>query len=131
MNKSIPAIIWGSPTIKYKFKNANYIGIEEKRAVNRVLDSGILSGFVGAWVPEFYGGKEVLRLEKNWSNFENNKVSMDQISVACALEYTKFRFTDSWINDCKNLNIWLEEFNKNICNISYNYNYRYGSLNMD
>ena len=52
-------------------------------------------------------------LEKNWSNFENNKVSMDQISVACALEYTKFRFTDSWINDCKNLNIWLEEFNKN------------------
>ena len=52
-------------------------------------------------------------LEKNWNNFENNKVSMDQISVACALEYTKFRFTDSWINDCKNLNIWLEEFNKN------------------
>ena len=52
-------------------------------------------------------------LEKNWSNFENNKVSMDQISVACALEYTKFRFTESWINDCKNLNIWLEEFNKN------------------
>ena len=52
-------------------------------------------------------------LEKNWSNFENNKVSMDQISVACALEYTKFRFTDSWINDCENLNIWLKEFNKN------------------
>ena len=52
-------------------------------------------------------------LEKNWNNFENNKVSMDQISVACALEYTKFRFTNSWVNDCKNLNIWLEEFNKN------------------
>ena len=52
-------------------------------------------------------------LEKNWNNFENNKISMDQISVACALEYTKFRFTESWINDCENLNIWLEEFNKN------------------
>ena len=52
-------------------------------------------------------------LEKNWNNFENNQVSMDQISVACALEYTKFRFTDSWVNDCKNLSIWLDEFNKN------------------
>ena len=51
-------------------------------------------------------------LEKNWNNFENNKISMDQISVACALEYTKFRFTDKWINNCNNLNIWLKEFNK-------------------
>ena len=52
-------------------------------------------------------------LEKNWNNFEKNKISIDQISVACALEYTKFRFTDKWINNCKNLNSWLNEFNKN------------------
>ena len=52
-------------------------------------------------------------LEKNWNNFEKNKISMDQISVACALEYTKFRFTDKWMNNCKNLNSWLNEFNKN------------------
>ena len=52
-------------------------------------------------------------LEKNWNNVENNKISMDQISVACALEYTKFRFTDKWVNNCKNLNSWLNEFNKN------------------
>ena len=51
-------------------------------------------------------------LEKNWNNFENNKISMDQISVACALEYTKFRFTDKWKNNCNKLNIWLKEFNK-------------------
>ena len=51
-------------------------------------------------------------LEKNWNNFENNKISMDQISVACALEYTKFRFTDKWINNCNNLSIWLKKFNK-------------------
>ena len=51
-------------------------------------------------------------LEKNWNNFENNKISMDQISVACALEYTKFRFTDTWKNNCNKLNIWLKEFNK-------------------
>ena len=51
-------------------------------------------------------------LEKNWNNFENNKISMDQISVACALEYTKFRFTDKWKNNCNNLSIWLKKFNK-------------------
>ena len=37
---------------------------------------------------------------------------MDQISVACALEYTKFRFTDTWKNNCNKLNIWPKEFNK-------------------
>ena len=52
-------------------------------------------------------------LEKNWNNFEENKISIDQISVACALEYTKFRFTDKWVNNCKNLNSWLNEFSKN------------------
>ena len=52
-------------------------------------------------------------LEKNWDNFVNPKISMDQISIACALEYTKFRFTDIWREDCKNLNIWLERFKKN------------------
>ena len=51
-------------------------------------------------------------LEKNWNNFENNKISMDQISVACALEYTKFRFTDKWTSNCNNLSIWLKKFNK-------------------
>ena len=85
MNKSIPAIIEGNPTIKYKFKNTNYIGIEEKSAVNRVLDSGILSGFVGAWVSEFYGGKEVLRLEKNWSKYFKVKHSVSMNSATSCL----------------------------------------------
>tara|TARA_B100000131_G_scaffold303543_1_gene327708 strand:+ start:28 stop:627 length:600 start_codon:yes stop_codon:yes gene_type:complete len=51
-------------------------------------------------------------LEKNWNNFEK-KISMDQISIAVALEYTKFRFTDSWTKDCQKLNKWLSEFNGN------------------
>ena len=85
MNKSIPAIIGGNPAIKYKFKNANYIGIEEKRAVNRVLNSGILSGFIGAWVPEFYGGKEVLRLEKNWSKYFKVRHSVSMNSATSCL----------------------------------------------
>jgi len=51
-------------------------------------------------------------LEKNWYNYEK-KISMDQIAVAVALEYTNFRFTDSWSKDCQKLNEWLSYFNSN------------------
>ena len=52
-------------------------------------------------------------IEKNWTNFNSNRLSMDQIAVACALEYTKFRFTNKWSNDCDQLSNWLEKFNEN------------------
>ena len=52
-------------------------------------------------------------IENNWANFENTRVSMDQIAVAVALEYTKFRFTDKWSKKCVKLKNWLYEFNKN------------------
>ena len=51
-------------------------------------------------------------LEKNWDNYQK-KISMDQIAIAVALEYTKFRFTDSWSKDCQKLNEWLSDFNSN------------------
>ena len=80
-----PAILGGKPSINYTFKNSNYIGKEEKKAVNRVMDSGILSGFVGAWVPEFFGGKEVKNLEKNWSKYFNVKHSISMNSATSCL----------------------------------------------
>ena len=52
-------------------------------------------------------------IENNWSNFKNTRVSMDQIAVAVALEYTKFRFTDKWSGKCVKLKNWLYEFNEN------------------
>jgi len=51
-------------------------------------------------------------LEKNWDNYKKT-ISMDQIAIAVALEYTKFRFTDSWSKDCQKLNEWLSDFNSN------------------
>ena len=51
-------------------------------------------------------------LEKNWDNYKKT-ISMDQIAIAVALEYTKFRFTDSWSKDCQKLNEWLSDFNGN------------------
>ena len=52
-------------------------------------------------------------LEKNWSNYNTNEISMDQIALACALEYVKYRFSNDWSSSCIKLNEWLIEFNKN------------------
>jgi perosamine synthetase len=41
----------------------NNIGKEEKKAVMRVLNSGILSGFIATSGQNFFGGKEVVKLE--------------------------------------------------------------------
>jgi len=60
--------ILGGPKVRYKpFPIYNTIGAEEKKAVMDVMDSGILSGFLGAWSPEFYGGKQVQKLEREWA----------------------------------------------------------------
>jgi glutathione S-transferase len=52
-------------------------------------------------------------LENNLKNFNDNIFTMDKIAIACALEYTAFRFTDKWQKKNKNLSKWLENFKKN------------------
>ena len=52
-------------------------------------------------------------LEKNLNFFHNTKLTMDKIAIACALEYTMFRFTNKWQEGNKNLSLWLEVFRKN------------------
>jgi dTDP-4-amino-4,6-dideoxygalactose transaminase len=44
-------------------------GEEEKNAVADVLDSGILSDFLGTWSPKFYGGPRVQKLEREWEHY--------------------------------------------------------------
>jgi len=48
-------------------------GIEEKNAMIRVIESGELSGYKGNYSDEFYGGKEVRSLEKEWQDYFNVK----------------------------------------------------------
>lgn len=43
------------------------IGEEERQAVSRVMASGRLSGFVGAWCDDFAGGPEVREFEAAWA----------------------------------------------------------------
>jgi len=45
------------------------IGAEEREAVLRVMDRGILSGYQGNWSDAFYGGPEVKALEKEWAEY--------------------------------------------------------------
>ena len=52
-------------------------------------------------------------LENNWHNYNDEHLTMDQIAVACALDYTSFRFTNKWKNDCSNLEKWFNNFLKN------------------
>lgn len=63
------ALFGGTPirNPKNSFPRHNFIGKEEKEAVNRVIDSGVLSGYQGSWGPDFMGGPEVKALEMEWA----------------------------------------------------------------
>ncbi|HAZ10382.1 MAG TPA: DegT/DnrJ/EryC1/StrS family aminotransferase [Candidatus Omnitrophica bacterium] len=63
------AINGGKPVRTRPFPRYNTIGKEEKKAVNRVLSSGILSRFLGCWDKDFYGGKEIQALEYEWAKY--------------------------------------------------------------
>ncbi|MBI4134731.1 MAG: DegT/DnrJ/EryC1/StrS family aminotransferase [Candidatus Sungbacteria bacterium] len=65
----ILAINGGKPVRTEPFPPHNTIGAEEKAAVNRVLDTGVLSRYIGAWGPEFYGGREVQAFEQEWAAY--------------------------------------------------------------
>jgi len=63
------AVYGGRPVRTEPFPAYNTIGPEEKAAVERVLDSGILSRFLGSWHDDFYGGPEVRALEMEWAEY--------------------------------------------------------------
>ena len=63
----------GDPTIKKRFPVYKSIGKEEIKAANKVLNSGILSGFIATDGEGFLGGTEVQSLEKEASNLFNVK----------------------------------------------------------
>lgn len=62
--------IFGGKKVRTKpFPAYNNIGKEEESAAVRVLRSGVLSGYIGAWHKKFYGGDEVQDFEKAWSKY--------------------------------------------------------------
>jgi perosamine synthetase len=79
------AIHGGKPIREKPFPAYNTIGEEEKRAVLEVLDSGVLSKYLGTWSPEFYGGAQVQKLEKQWAEYFGVKYAVTINSATSGL----------------------------------------------
>ncbi len=68
------AILGGKKAIlKKDFKKNNFIGLEEQEAAKKVIKSGVLSDFLGAWSKKFYGGYEVKRFESACKKYFKKK----------------------------------------------------------
>lgn len=67
------------------FPAYNTIGKEEEEAVLRVLRSGKLSTYLGAWHEDFYGGNEVKAFEKEWAEFFKVKHAISVNSATSGL----------------------------------------------
>lgn len=63
------AMFGGKKTILTPFKRYNPIGFEEVQAAKAVIESGVLSQYIGAWHPDFFGGPKVKEFEKKCAEF--------------------------------------------------------------
>lgn len=63
------ALLGGKPVRTRPFPPHITVGKEEKEAVARVIDSGILSRYLGCEHEQFMGGTEVQALEKEWAEY--------------------------------------------------------------
>ncbi|NJD03364.1 MAG: DegT/DnrJ/EryC1/StrS family aminotransferase [Ruminiclostridium sp.] len=60
----------GGEKIRSKlFPAYSVIGKEEEEEVIKVIKSGVLSRFLGAWHEDFYGGPQVRALEEEWAGY--------------------------------------------------------------
>jgi len=63
------AINGGPKAINESFKKYNPIGFEEVEAAKSVIESGVLSKYLGRWGPDFFGGPKVKEFEKKCEKF--------------------------------------------------------------
>lgn len=68
MNNQL-AFFGGKKLIQKPFQRYNHIGPEELAAAKAVIETGVLSKFLGEWGPDFYGGEKVQEFEKAWADF--------------------------------------------------------------
>jgi len=82
---SVLAVNGGTPVRTTPFPRYNTIGAEEKQAAMEVLESGVLSQYLGTWSPDFYGGPRVRRLEREWAEYFGVKHAVSVNSATSAL----------------------------------------------
>ncbi|MBX2860697.1 MAG: DegT/DnrJ/EryC1/StrS family aminotransferase [Vampirovibrio sp.] len=79
------ALHGGSKVRTKPFPPYKTIGDEEKTAVDQVMDSGILSRFLGCWHDDFYGGPQVQAFEQAWAKHFQVKHAISVNSATSAL----------------------------------------------
>lgn len=82
---SVLAINGGEKVRTKLFPAYRVIGEEEQQAVAKVLESGILSKYLGCWADDFYGGPQVQELEREWAAFYGVKHAISVNSATSAL----------------------------------------------
>jgi len=65
------ALLGGPKFINKSFKPFNTFTNEETNAVVSVMNSGVLSQYLGCWHEDFYGGPSVRAFEREWAEFFN------------------------------------------------------------
>ena len=63
----------------------NTMGQEEVLAAKKVVESGVLSQYLGEWDPDFFGGPMVKEFENRWSDFFGVKHSVSVNSCTSGL----------------------------------------------
>ena len=79
------AINGGEPVRKTPFRRYETLGTEEREAVLRVMDSGVLSGFYGSYDEGYLGGPEVRALESEWASYFGSKFAVAVNSATSGL----------------------------------------------
>lgn len=79
------ALLGGEKIRKELFPAYKVIGEEERLAVERVIQSGVLSRFLGCWHDDFYGGPEVQALEAEWAAYFGVKHAISVNSATSGL----------------------------------------------
>lgn len=79
------AIFGGEPVRKKEFFQRKTMGVLELQAVKRVLESDVLSGFIGAAGSSFNGGKEVREFETSWAEKFGFRHAISSNSASTAL----------------------------------------------
>jgi perosamine synthetase len=69
MSQAKLALFGGPKTIQTTFSRYSPIGIEEVEAAKKVIESGVLSQFLGAWHEDFYGGPKVRAFERQCADY--------------------------------------------------------------
>ena len=80
------ALAGGTPVIRHSFLPINPIQKNEIDAANKVLNSGNLSGFLGARSPQFLGGTQVRNFEEIATNLFRSKNCISFNSWTSGLE---------------------------------------------